>query len=144
MIEVFSHTAVWMKISPESLIADEGLCFNYKSFFISGGDEGYIFSIIEILISKFSKSGFVKQDLFDSRLASPDLFGAEKNYIYVCDQYVGDASVKEIENRGDIFIFYKKNSPKTRPIKDFFSKSKERALIECYELDQIKKKGSVK
>ena len=45
-----------------------------------------------------------------------------------------------IEKNKDILIFYEKSSTKNKSIKQFFSKSKERVLLECYELDQGRKK----
>ena len=61
-------------------------------------------------------------------------------HVFISNKYVGDKSVEEIEGSGDVFIFHEKTSPKNKTIKQFFSNSKERALVECYELDQSKKK----
>ena len=35
---------------------------------------------------------------------------------------------------------YEKSSPKNKSAKQFFSKSKERVMVECYELDQSRNK----
>ncbi len=129
-----------MKISPENFIVDEGLCLKYKSFFVSGNDEGYIFSFVEHLVKCFSKKGFVKKIIINETDTSSDLFKTESKYIYVCEKYIDDATVCDAENNNDIFVFYEKTSPKNKVVKRFFSSSKERALVECYELDRAKKK----
>ena len=53
---------------------------------------------------------------------------------------MGDKEIEEIEIGEDVLIFYEKTSPKNRAVKQFFSNSKKRALLDCYELDQNKKK----
>ena len=130
-----------MKINPENFVVDESLCLNYKSFFISGNDEGYIFSLMDLLVKNFTKRGFIKKKYNGETGATNDLFGAGGKYAYVCEKYIGNNTVEEIEKNKDVLIFYEKTSPKNRAFKQFFSKSKERVLIECYELDQIKKKN---
>ena len=65
-----------MKISPESFIVDEGLCLKYKSIFISGNDEDYISSFLDLVVSGFSKNGYLKKNLDENKGTSPDLFGA--------------------------------------------------------------------
>ena len=132
---------VWMKINPENFIIDEGLCLKYRSFFISGNDEGYIFSLMDILVTIFLKNGFIKKSLINGSGGSADLFKIEDKYVYVCEKYIGNSSVEEIEKGEDILIFFEKTSTKNKSIKQFFSKSKERVLIECYELDQDRKKN---
>ena len=129
-----------MKISPESFIADEGLCLKYKSIFISGNDEGYISSFLDLVVSGFSKNGYLKKKIFENKDTSPDLFGANNKHIFICNKYLGNEYVEEIESNNDILVFYEKTSSKNKTIKQFFSNSKERALVECYELDQSKKK----
>ena len=129
-----------MKISPESFIADENLCLKYKSIFVSGNDEGYISSFLDLVVTAFSKSGYLRQNLDEIKDTSPDLFGANKKYVFVCNKYIGNKSVEEIEMGDDVFIFHEKTSLKNKKIKQFFSNSKERALVDCYELDQSKKK----
>ncbi len=130
-----------MKINPENFILDDKLCLNYKSFFICGNDEGYIFSILDVLVKNFSRNGFIKRNLNEKTNLSPDLFKDENKYVYVCDKYLGNNAFEEVECGEDIFIFYEKNSAKNKSNKHFFSKSKHRALIECYELDQGRKKN---
>ena len=129
-----------MKVSPESLAVDESLCLNYKSIFVSGSDESYIFSLTDILIKNFCKNGFVKKNLADNNILEPDLFKAKNRYVYVCNKYVGNDLINEIEKNNDVCIFYEKNSSKNKSTKQFFSKPKERALVECYELDLGRKK----
>jgi hypothetical protein len=129
-----------MKINPENFIVDETLCLNYKSFFISGNDEGYIFALMDLLVKGFLNNGFIKKTLTGEDNVAPDLFKLESKYVYVCEKYIGNNSVEEIEKNKDILIFYEKTSAKNKSIKQFFSKSKERVLLECYELDQGKKK----
>tara|TARA_B100000579_G_C22707658_1_gene792963 strand:+ start:182 stop:1108 length:927 start_codon:yes stop_codon:yes gene_type:complete len=129
-----------MKINPENFIVDEGLCLNYKSLFISGNDEAYIFSLVDLLVKIFSKKGFVKRVIVEGVGTAPDLFNVENKYLYISENYIGDNSVKEIESNKDVYIFYEKSSSKNKVIKQFFSKSKDRALIECYELDPNRKK----
>ena len=130
-----------MKLSPENFVVDENLCLNYKSFFISGNDEGYIFSLMDLLVKSFTQNGFIKKKYNEETGATNDLFGADGRYAYVCEKYIGNKAVEEIEKNQDVLIFYEKTSPKNRAFKEFFSKSKERALVECYELDQAKKKN---
>ena len=132
-----------MKINPENFIVDEGLCLNYKSLFISGNDEAYIFSLVDLLIKSFSKKGFVKKAIVEGVGTTSDLFKGENKYLYVSEKYIGDSSVEEIENNKDVFIFYEKSSSKNKLVKQFFSKSKDRALMECYELDSNRKKTIV-
>ena len=129
-----------MKINPENFVVDEKLCLNFKSFFISGNDESYIISLLDILIKNFSKRGYLKKNINKNDRPSPDLFQNEGGNIYVCDKYIGNKLVEEVEEEGGVFIFYEKSSTKNKPIKQFYSQSKERALIECFELDQSKKK----
>ncbi len=129
-----------MKINPENFIVDEKLCLNFKSFFISGNDESYIISLLDILTKSFSKKGYLKKNINKNDRPSPDLFQAEGKNIYVCDKYIGNNLVEELEEDGGVFIFYEKSSTKNKPIKQFYSQSKERALIECFELDLNKKK----
>ena len=129
-----------MKVSPESFIVDEELCLKYKSIFISGNDEGYITSFLDLLANGYSKNGYLRKNLDENKVASPDLFGANNRHVFICNKYVSNKSVEEIEGNNDIFIFHEKTSPKNKAIKQFFSNSKERALVECYELDQSKKK----
>lgn len=129
-----------MKINPESFIVDEGLCLKYKSIFISGNDEGYISSFLDLIASGFSKHGYLKKNLVEKQDSSPDLFGAKSKHVFICNKYVSNKSVEEIENNNDVFIFHEKTTSKNKTIKKFFSNSKERALVECYELDQGKKR----
>ncbi len=129
-----------MKISPESFIVDERLCLKYKSIFISGNDESYISSFLNLVVGCFSKNGYLKKNLAENKDTYLDLFGAESRYVLVCNKYVSNKSVEEIENNDDVFIFHEKTSSKNKTIKQFFSNSNERALVECYELDQSKKK----
>ena len=129
-----------MKISPESFIENEESCLKYKSIFISGNDENYIYSLLNLLVSNFTKNGYVKKNLNENKDVLPDLFGASNKHVFVCNKYLGNKEVEEIEIGEDVFIFYEKTSPKNRSIKQFFSNSKKRALLECYELDQNKKK----
>ena len=130
-----------MKISPENLIVDEGLCLNYKSFFITGNDEGYIFSLMDLLVKSFINNGFIKKTLVEGNNDFDDLLRLENKYVYVCEKYIGNNSLEDIERNQDILIFYQKTSPKNKIIKQFFSNSKERVLLECYELDQGRKKN---
>lgn len=130
-----------MKISPENFIVDEELCLNYKSFFISGNDDGYIFSLMDLLVKSFINNGFIKKTLAENNDDFDDLFKLEKKYVYVCEKYIGNDSVEYIEGGDDILIYYEKTSAKNKMIKQFFSKSKKRVLLECYELDQGRKKN---
>ena len=136
----FGLIDVWMKINPENFIANNALCLSYKSFFISGNDEGYIFALMNLLVGGFLKKGFIKKNLTNDDSAAPDLFGLESRYVYVCEKYIGNNSLEDIEKNKDILIFYEKSSAKNKSIKQFFSKSKDRVLLECYELDQGRKK----
>ncbi len=129
-----------MKVNPENFVIDEELCLNYKSFFISGNDEAYIFALMNLLVKNFLNNGFVKKTLADGDNAGPDLFKLKSKYVYVCEKYLDNSSVEEIEKNKDILIFSEKSSAKNKSIKQFFSKSKERVLLECYELDQVRKK----
>ena len=129
-----------MKISPESFIENEESCLKHKSIFISGNDENYIYSLLNILVSSFTKNGYVKKNLNEGNDVLPDLFGASNKHVFICNKYLGNKEVEEIEIGEDVFIFYEKTSPKNRSIKQFFSNSKKRVLLECYELDQNKKK----
>ena len=129
-----------MKTNPENFIVDGSLCLNYKSFFISGNDETYIFALMELLLKKFLQNGFIKKTLAGVDSVAPDLFKLESRYVYVCEKYLDNKSVEEIEKNNDILIFYEKSSTKNKLVKNFFSKSKERVLLECYELDQGRKK----
>ena len=129
-----------MKISPESFIENEESCLKHKSIFISGNDENYIYSLLNILVSSFTKNGYVKKNLNEGNDVLPDLFGASNKHVFICNKYLGNKEVEEIEIGEDVFIFYEKTSPKNRSIKQFFSNSKNRVLLECYELDQNKKK----
>ena len=133
-----------MKISAESFVENEESCLKYKSIFISGNDENYIYSLLNLLVSNFTKNGYVKKSLDESRDVLPDLFGASSRHVFVCSKYIGNKEVEEIEIGEDVFIFYEKTSPKNRVIKQFFSNSKKRVLLECYELDQNKKKNNTK
>ncbi len=130
-----------MKISPENFVVDQKLCLNYKSFFISGNDESYIYALTDLLVNIFSNNGFVKKNLDGGGHKSPDLFGLERKYVYVCEKYIGNEALEEIEKNQDIIIFFEKSSTKNRTTKQFFSKSKSRVLLECYELDQVRKKN---
>ena len=129
-----------MKISAESFVENEESCLKYKSIFISGNDENYIYSLLNILVSNFTKNGYVKKNLNENKGVLPDLFGASNKRVFICNKYLGNKEVEEIEIGEDVFIFYEKTSPKNRSIKQFFSNSKKRVLLECYELDQNKKK----
>ena len=129
-----------MKIRPESFVENEELCLEYKSIFISGNDESYIYSLLNILINNFSKNGYVRKNLNENKDVLPDLFGANNKHVVVCDKYIGNKAVEEIENGEDVFVFYEKTSPKNKSVKQFFANSKKRVLLECYELDQSKKK----
>jgi len=129
-----------MKINPESFIENEESCLKYKSLFISGNDENYIYSLLNILVSNFTKNGYVKKKLNENKDVLPDLFGASNKHVFICNKYLGNKEVEEIEIGEDVFIFYEKTSPKNKSIKQFFSNSKKRVLLECYELDQNKKK----
>jgi len=129
-----------MKTSPESFVVDERLCLNYKSIFISGNDEGYISSFLDLVVSCFIKNGYLRKNLNENKDSSHDLFGANSRHVFICNKYVSDKLVEEVENNGDVFIFHEKTTSKNKKIKQFFSSSKERALVECYELDQSKKK----
>ena len=129
-----------MKISPESFIVDENLCLKYKSIFVSGNDEGYISTFLDLMVAAFSKNGYLRKNIDENKSVSPDLFGTGNKYVLVCNKYVGNKSVEEIEGCDDVFIFHEKTSLKNKTIKQFFSNSKARALVECYELDQNKKK----
>ena len=69
--------------------------------------------------------GFLKKNLTNDDSAAPDLFGLESRYVYVCEKYLDNNSVEEIEKNKDILIFCEKSSAKNKSIKQFFSKSKE-------------------
>lgn len=129
-----------MKISPESFVENEESCLKYKSIFISGNDENYIYSILNLLVRSFTKNGYVRKNLNENKDVLPDLFGAGNKHIFICNKYLGNKEVEEIEIGEDVFVFYEKTSPKNKAVKQFFSSSKKRALLECYELDQNKKK----
>ena len=129
-----------MKINPESLVANEELCLKYKSIFISGSDENYIYSLLNLLVNNFTKNGYVRKNLNENKDVFPDLFGASNKHVFICNKYLGNEEVKKIEIGEDVFIFYEKASPKNKAVKQFFSNSKKRVLLECYELDQNKKK----
>ena len=73
-----------MKTNPESLVVDETLCLKYKSFFISGNDEAYIFALMSLLIKRFLNNGYIRKNLTGEDGAAPDLFKSESKYIYVC------------------------------------------------------------
>ena len=73
-----------MKINPENFIVDEALCLNYKGFFISGNDEGYIFALMDLLVKGFLNNGFIKKTLTVEDNVAPDLFKLESKYVYVC------------------------------------------------------------
>lgn len=129
-----------MKISPESFIIDDKLCLKYKSFFVTGNDEGYIISLVDLLVKGFCNNGFIKKNLNEKSSYSAELFGIEKPYLYVCNKYLGNELVEDTEKSKNSLIFYEKNSVKNKTAKDFFLKSKESALVECYELDLDRKK----
>ena len=129
-----------MKVSPESLFINGSDCLNYKSFFVSGNDESYIYCFVEFLIKTFAEKGLIKKSLVKTTAVEPDLFGRDCKNIYFTDKYIGNTAVEEIENNQNVFIFYEKNTPKNKPLKSFFSSSGQRALVECYELDRNKKR----
>ena len=129
-----------MKVSPESFIENEESCLKYKSIFISGNDENYIYSLLNLLVNNFTKNGYLKKNLNENKDVLPDLFGANNKHVLISNKYLGNKEVEEIEIGEDVFIFYEKTSPKNKAVKQFFSNSKKRALLECYELDQNKKK----
>ena len=129
-----------MKISPESFIENEESCVKYKSIFISGNDENYIYALLTLIVSNFIKNGYVRKNLNEKKDVLPDLFGASNKHVFICNKYLGNKEVEEIEIGEDVFVFYEKTTPKNRSIKQFFSNSKKRVLLECYELDQNKKK----
>ncbi len=129
-----------MKISPESFVENEDSFLKYKSIFISGNDESYIYSLLNLLVSNFTKNGYVRKNLNDNKGVFNDLFGAGNKHVFVCNKYLGNKEVEEIEISEDVFVFYEKTSPKNKAVKQFFSNSKKRVLLECYELDQNKKK----
>ena len=129
-----------MKISPESFIENEESCLKYKSIFISGNDENYIYSLLNLLVSNFAKNGYVRKNLNENKDVFPDLFETSYKRVFVCNKYIGNNEVEEIEISEDVFIFYEKTSLKNKAVKQFFSNSKKRVLLECYELDQNKKK----
>ena len=72
-----------MKVSPENFIVDEELCLKYKSIFISGNDEGYIASFLDLLANGYSKNGYLRKNLDENKVASPDLFGANNKHIFI-------------------------------------------------------------
>ena len=129
-----------MKINPESLIENEESCLKYKSIFISGNDENYIYSLLNLLVSNFTKNGYVRKNINENTDVFPDLFENGNKHVFVCNKYIGNKAVEETEVSEDVFVFYEKTSPKNKAVKQFFSNSKKRALLECYELDQNKKK----
>ena len=129
-----------MKISPESFIENEESCLKYKSIFISGNDEDYINSLLNLLVSNFTKNGYVRKNLNENKGVLPDLFETSNKYVFISNKYLGNKEVEEIEIGEDVLVFYEKTSPKNKVVKQFFSNSKKRALLECYELDQNKKK----
>ena len=133
-----------MKINPEGFVENEESILKYKSIFISGNDENYIYSLLNLLVNKFTKSGYVRKNLNENKDVSPDLFGANDKHVFISNKYLGNKEVEEIEIGEDVFIFYEKTSPKNKAVKQFFSNSKKRALLECYELDQNKKKNNTK
>ena len=94
-----------MKISPESFIENEESCLKYKSIFISGNDENYIYSLLDLLVSSFTKNGYVRKNLNENKDTSHDLFGARNKYVYTCNRYLGDKEVEEIEIGKDVLIF---------------------------------------
>ena len=103
-----------MKISPESFIENEESCLKYKSIFISGNDENYIYSLLNLLVSNFTKNGYVKKNLNENKDVLPDLFGASNKHVFICNKYLGNKEVEEIEIGEDVFIFYEKTSPKNK------------------------------
>ena len=130
-----------MKINPESFVVDEGLFLNYKSFFISGNDESYIFSLKDLLVKSFTKEGFEKKILTNKIDLNRDLFQIQKKHIYVCETNIDESLIEEVEKNEDALIYYEKSSTKNKLAKKKFSNSKDRALLECYKLDKNKKKN---
>ena len=82
-----------MKINPESFIENEESCLKYKSLFISGNDENYIYSLLNILVSNFTKNGYVKKKLNENKDVLTDLFGASNNHVFICNKYLGNKEV---------------------------------------------------
>ena len=95
-----------MKISPESFVENEQSCLNYKSIFISGNDENYINSLLALLVSSFTRNGYTKKILNENKDVLPDLFGASNKHVFICNKYLGNKEVEEIEINEDVFIFY--------------------------------------
>ena len=94
-----------MKISPESFIENEDSCLKYKSIFISGNDENYIYSLLNLLVSSFTKNGYVKKNLNENRALLPDLFGASNRHVFVCNKYLGNKRLKKLKlERMSLFL----------------------------------------
>ena len=59
----------------------------------------------------------------------PDLFGANNKHVFICNKYLGNKSVEEIENQWRcIYFFMKKHHQKIEQLNSFFN-SKERAFF---------------
>ena len=129
-----------MKISPESFIENEESCLKYKSIFISGNDENYIYSLLNLLVSNFTKNGYVKKNLNENKDVLPDLFGASNKHVFICNKYLGNKELKKLKSVRMCLFFMKKHHQKIKQLNSFFPIQKKRALLECYELDQNKKK----
>ena len=101
-----------MKISPESFIADEGLCLKYKSIFISGNDEGYISSFLDLVVSSFSKNGYLKKNIFENN---------RFNLIEACAESIGYALLDEFKKIEEIKVLVKKPAVPVDCICEYFA-----------------------
>ena len=131
-----------MKIDALNILLDTNINLNKKFFFISGNEVTLMESVYKNILKKHQETGeFVlsKIETINNFIVQSSLFESKK--LFLCKNCKGfnEENFNKIRNQEGVFVFIQENSPKTRLMKNIFSKDKDSYLIDCYELDKNSK-----
>ena len=131
-----------MKLSPINILLDANFLPNKKFYFISGNETTLMQKISSIIVESCKKNENVTLkniESLDNFTDGGDLFEEKKLFLGKNCRGISEESMANLEGINGKFIFIQENSQKIKKIKNFFSKSEDSYLIDCYELDKNSK-----
>jgi len=136
-----------MKVSPEALLVNDNYKPNKFPIFLTGNDETYIKKLEGFIIEKLKESGFeniIKTNNVDFKKNSQFLFGGGVARVLYEAPGIDIKTITNLSNSGDPILLVSKSSNKNRHIKQYFLKSENWCLIECYKLTRSAKEKIIK
>ena len=131
-----------MKLNPINILLDANFLPNKKFYFISGNESTLMQKISSVIVESCKKNENVvlkNIESLDNFTDGGDLFEEKKLFLGKNCRGISEESLANLEGINGKFIFVQENSQKIKKIKNFFSKSEDSYLIDCYELDKNSK-----